>query len=510
MVAALSVLLADAMPTATLTIGLGTTPVNAARLASEYEHCFRGGGGSAAVALLTNDEPSIGLTLAAVQAGVNMVSIPAPGRADDLLDYASRVDEIRRTHGATAIIARDDVAAGLEAAGLPAISHTMLGQQSVCMPMLDGFTLTQYSSGSTGSPRPVVMSDGALGRNISAILDVTRPESGDVAVSWLPLSHDMGLVGLLLSGIVAAHPDYAGSTGVVITAPENFLRNPGIWIDAIASCGGSFTAAPDFAYRLAAERSTGQKDLSRLRVAIVGGEIVRARTLEMFTNRFGSTLARRALCPAYGMAEVGLCVTLTPPDSVWRGTTVDGQPGTFVSSGLPLPGTEVRAVDSNRGSTMATVQLLSESLGTNPQTGARFGDGGWYEPGDTGFLDNDGWLYVTGRQDNLLVVHGRNINSTKLEEAVGELQGLRQGRVAALGLPSGEWIVLAETAIELDPATRGRLQRAVAGSCAAAAGVTPDAVHLIQRGTLPVTTSGKLRRNQARTMFLTGHWPGLV
>jgi fatty-acyl-CoA synthase len=506
-VRALSALLAGAMPSARLVIGLGTSPVNAARLASAYERCFEGDEtDDAVVALLTNDEPSIGLVLAATQAAVHLVSLPAPGRSDDVLEYADRCDKIRRAHGATAIIARDDVAAALEAAGVAAIPHATLAQARLCKPWPDGFSLTQYSSGSTGSPRPVTMSDAALGRNISGILDVTRPEEGDVAVSWLPLSHDMGLVGLLLSGVVAAHPDHAGSTGVVITAPENFLRSPGIWMDAVASYNGSFTAAPDFAYRLAAERSTGLKELGGLRVAIVGGEIVRATTLERFATRFGPTLGRHALCPAYGMAEVGLCVTLTPPDALWRVKTFDDQPGEFVSSGAPLTGTEVRAVAGDSGSTMATLQLSCESLGTNPHTGARFGDGGWYEPGDTGFVDDDGWVYVTGRHDNLLVVHGRNVNSARLEEAVGDLPGLRQGRVTALGLPSGEWVVLAETATDVEPVAAGRLKRAIAGSCAAAAGVTPDAVHLIPRGTLPVTTSGKLRRNQARTMFLTGQW----
>ena len=218
----------------------------------------------------------------------------------------------------------DDYAALLDGIGPPVRRHSELGSRPLATPGATGFVLVQFTSGSTGTARAVAVDDTRLGANVIAILQTLQPHPGDALVSWLPLSHDMGLIGMLFTALAAGAPRWTGDAHIVLLDPTTFLRSPGTWIEALSHYRGSFTAAPDFGYRLAVRRQPAcDVDLSRLRCAIVGGEMVRATTLEQYTAAFASHgLRRQAPCPAYGMAEVGLAVSINPPEQDWRDRTV--------------------------------------------------------------------------------------------------------------------------------------------------------------------------------------------
>jgi fatty-acyl-CoA synthase len=337
-------------------------------------------------------------------------------------------------------------------------------------------------------------------------------------VSWLPLSHDMGLVGTLLVSIAATSPSWADTGLVVLLDPTAFLRRPALWLEAIDRWGGTFTAAPNFGYQMATRRPASV-DLSRIRCAIVGGEITRADTLESFVACYRDCgLDALALCPAYGMAELGLAATMTPPDEHWRnrslstaaladgmiGAAVADEPATFlVASGRPLPGYELRC-DADDDST-GQIAVRGPSIGVDGRTGDGLADDhGWYHAGDAGFVD-DGWLYVCGRTDDYLVTHGRNIYAPAAEAAVGELDGVRNGRVTAVGLPNGDWVIVAEPSGPAPEvaADRDALRREIRRAAVRLTTAQPDDVILVARGTLPLTASGKLQRSEVRRRLLT-------
>jgi fatty-acyl-CoA synthase len=488
--------------------------------------------------LMTNDRPTVEVVLGALAAGVRLVSLPPPGRGADLEEYAALLRGIRERYELAEVVAADDLAVLLEGVGVPARAHSAMGRAPLAAPRAGGFELVQFTSGSTRQPRPVVLSDVALGANVTAMLEVVAPRPGDTLVSWLPLAHDMGLVGMLLTGLAAGAPEWTGGADVVLLDPRAFLRRPAAWVEALSRWDGTFTAAPDFAFWMAAQRGPrGGVDLSSLRCAIVGGEIVRADTLERFTAAFaGCGFDPVALCPAYGMAELGVAATLTPPAVLWRELAVDtlgladdqvrptrGHDGTvtrLVASGAPLPGYEVRARAPGAGVNGLTgpdrfdgssglverLAVRGPSVGVDGTTGSSFaGDDGWFSTGDVGFVE-EGGLYVCGRTDDWVVTHGRKLHAPTVEVAVGEVAGVRAGRVTAVGLPTGGWVVVAEPfgrsplrSVEIAP-----LQREIRRVAVDTAAARPDEVVVVAPGSLPLTSSGKLQRNQVRARFLRG------
>jgi acyl-CoA synthetase (AMP-forming)/AMP-acid ligase II len=249
---------------------------------------------------MTNDRPTVELVVGAVLVGARLVSLPQPGRGADLAAYATFLADIRAEHGLAEVVVADEFAGLLEAIGVPARAHSALPDRPLATPHPDGFSLVQYTSGSTQRPRPVVLDDARVGANIAVLLQVLDPRPGDGLVSWLPLSHDMGLIGMLFTAMAAAGPEWAGGDFVLLD-PRGFLRRPGEWIEALSRWNAALTGAPDFAFRMAAERRAGPGlDLSSLRCAIVGGEIVRAETLDAFAAAYeGQGLDPRALSPAY-------------------------------------------------------------------------------------------------------------------------------------------------------------------------------------------------------------------
>jgi acyl-CoA synthetase (AMP-forming)/AMP-acid ligase II len=471
--------------------------------------------------LMTNDRSTVEVLLGAIASGASLVSLPLPGRGADLDAYVAFIRDVLAEQGVEEIVLSDEVAALVGGNGLPLRPHSELSRAPLACPTGNGFRLVQFSSGSTQHPKPIALDDIALGTNVAAILEALQPRPGDVAVSWLPLSHDMGLIGMLLAGIAGMSRRCAGPSHLVLLEPTRFLRRPDLWLTAVDHWRGTITAAPDFGLRVAAQhRPSLQLDLSSLRVVIVGGEVVRADTLATFTETFSDDgLHPDGLCPAYGMAEFGLAVTLTPPGEHWRERTVStvsladerlaapspGVPAmTLVASGPSLAGYDV-ACTGDRRSTGA-IRVKGPSIGMNGRTAAALAEpDGWYDTGDTGFTDAD-WLYVCGRADDYIVANGRNIYAPAVENAVGEVAGIRSGRVTAVGLPTGEWAIVAEPATKT-PLSAGEERELRADIQRAAVGVTSarsDHVHVVRRGTLPLTASGKLQRNEMRTRILRG------
>jgi acyl-CoA synthetase (AMP-forming)/AMP-acid ligase II len=376
--------------------------------------------------------------------------------------------------------------------------------------------LVQFSSGSTVDPRPVALSHRALAAQIDALVAATAPGPDDVLVSWLPLYHDMGLLG----GLVAAM-SYPGP--LVLVPPEHFLARPALWLRAIARHRGTLSAAPSFAYAYAADR-VRDADLEGLslaswRLALDGAEAVSGEAMRRFAARFRPFgLDPGALVPVYGLSEAALAVTFARPGGPLQGRRVDPvrlardgvvAPGAreVVPVGLPLPGVEV-AIRGRGGEDLPECRLgrihargpsLMDGYLGNPEATARALAGGWLDTGDLGFVA-EGQLHVHGRARDVVIVRGANHAPEEFEAALAGLGGLRPGCAVALGTSAGDGgeglLLLAERgrgAGEADAALAERVRRTVRERT----GIEPAAVRILAPGTLPRTSSGKLRRGEA-------------
>ncbi len=399
--------------------------------------------------------------------------------------------------------------------------------------------LLQYTSGSTGDPKGVVLTHANLLANMRAVGEAVQLGPGDVGVSWLPLYHDMGLIGAWLTLLHFGIP-------LAVMSPLAFLTRPERWLQAFHKHRGTISAAPNFAYELCvrkiADKDIQGVDLSSWRAALNGAEPVNPETLERFANRFASYGFRReAQLPVYGLAEATLAVTVPPLgrgpliDRVERetfaaqGRAVPAAPEdetsiAFVSSGRPIPRHEVRIVEDKgnevpdrtegflwfRGpsatsgyyrNTKATESLLA--LGpANTE-----GEYDWVNSGDRAYRA-DGEIYVTGRVKDIIIKGGRNLYPHEVEELAARAEGIRKGCIVAFGLKdegSGteKLVVVAETR-ERDAARRGLISSAITELVTQGLGLPPDRVELIPPGSIPKTSSGKLRREETKQLYLAG------
>ncbi|MGB4785545.1 MAG: AMP-binding protein, partial [Candidatus Acidiferrum sp.] len=399
--------------------------------------------------------------------------------------------------------------------------------------------LLQYTSGSTGDPKGVVLTHANLLANIRAVGEAVQLGPGDVGVSWLPLYHDMGLIGAWLTLLHFGIP-------LAVMSPLAFLTRPERWLQAFHKHRGTISAAPNFAYELCvrkiADKDIQGVDLSSWRAALNGAEPVNPETLERFANRFASYGFRReAQLPVYGLAEATLAVTVPPlgrgplVDRVERetfaaqGRAVPAAPEdktsiAFVSSGQPIPQHEVRIVDESGKEMMDRTEGFLWFRGPSATSGyyrnvkateallplgpaSTEGEYAWVNSGDRAYRA-DGEIYVTGRVKDIIIKGGRNLYPHEVEELAARAEGIRKGCIVAFGLKdegSGteKLVVVAETR-ERDAARRAGIASSITDLVTQGLGLPPDRVELIPPGSIPKTSSGKLRREETKQLYLAG------
>ena len=385
----------------------------------------------------------------------------------------------------------------------------------------------QYTSGSTGDPKGVTLTHANLLANIRSIMAAVELQPDDVAVSWLPLYHDMGLIGAWFVPLVSGIP-------LAAMSPLAFLSRPERWLRAIHRHRGTISPAPNFAYELCvrkiADRDIEGLDLSSWRAAFNGAEPVQADTLERFAQRFVKYgLRREALRPVYGLAEATLGISAAQfggfkVDRVQRATfesegrAIPAAAGNaaleFVSAGVPLRDVRVRVVGSDgrdaaeRCEGRLWFQSPSATSGyyRNPEaTKELIREPGWLDSGDLGYLAG-GEIYITGRAKDLIIKAGRNIYPHEIEDVVGRVAGVRTGCVVAFGAPDArsgtERLVIAAEVRSV--AESGRISAEITQTVSDAVGVPPDVIELVPPQSIPKTSSGKLRRSETRRLFLEG------
>ena len=455
--------------------------------------------------------------------------------------YIERMTGMLKAARASAIVAGDDLLGHVEAAAkalgnVKVFTHSGLASVDASHVVLEPFTAddvayVQYSSGSTSSPKGVLISQKAIMANAEGILRQGMAISpADRAFSWLPLYHDMGLVGFCLSPMLA-------QVTVDYLSTPSFARRPALWLKLMSDNRSTITFSPSFGYDLAGRRLNGDApsiDLSALRVAGIGGDMVRADVLEAFaTHMKPAKFNPTAFLPSYGMAESTLAITfsdLTAPaavDVVDRAhyklsrRAVPAAPGlkpertrTFVVCGRPLEGHEMKVTDDD-GRTLGDREighilvkgpsLMNGYYEAAEATDAVMRDGGFMDTGDMGYLI-DGQIVITGRAKDLILHNGRNIWPQDIEWAAEHIEPLRSGDVAAFGIENddGEDQVTVLVQCRLTaPAEMEDLRRKVSASVHHSAGVECDVV-LVAPKSLPFTSSGKLSRAAAKARFVSG------
>ena len=389
----------------------------------------------------------------------------------------------------------------------------------------------QYTSGSTGDPKGVVLSHGDVLASLKAMAAALGATPRDVFVSWLPLYHDMGLIGAWMGSLYYGFP-------LVLMSPLDFLARPDRWLEAIHRHRGTLSGGPNFAYELCVRRVEPEHmeglDLSSWRIAFNGAEPVSPDTMERFTAKFAPCgFDANAMTPVYGLAEATLGVAFTPigrgprveavdADAIAQGgeaLPLSGGPSAhvrrFVSCGPPIPGFEVRIVD-NRGielreRTEGAIEFRGPSTTSgyhrNPAANRALFNGEWLRSGDRGYVAG-GELHVTGRDKDLIVRAGRNLYPYDLEAAVGAIEGVRKGCVAVFASSdpaagTERLVVVAETREE-DPGRRREIVVAVTRTASSLLGAGPDEVVLAPPHTVLKTSSGKIRRSAVRELFESG------
>jgi fatty-acyl-CoA synthase len=494
----------------------------------------RGVGPGSHVALLGPTTRALVTAIEAVWlAGATLVVLPLPMRMGSLEEFVAQTRARIAAADVSLVVVDPDLAGFFEPqpGDPPLVLLTDLvapAGWSYDRPKDDPSALAvlQFTSGSTADPKGVMLPHHTILANLDAACAAAAvdPET-DVLVSWLPLYHDMGLIGLLTIPMITG-------CDLVLGAPQDFLAAPARWLEWISAFGGTGTAGPNFAYALATRalgRASGL-DLSRWRLALNGAEPVDPATVEAFcvaAAPFGFD-ARAAFC-AFGMAEVAIAGAFPEPGSGMRvdvverdaleraGRAVPAGAGGSVSRrlavlGRPVPGLEMRVCDPATGAVLGDREVGElEIRGTSvtpgyyrrPEATAAAFHGEWLRTGDLAYLV-DGELVVCGRIKDVIIVGGRNVFPEDIERAVGAVAGVRAGNVIAFGVTGRRGRESVVVVAETREADTGRLRSAVARRVLDAVGVPAADVVLVPPGTLPKTSSGKLQRARCRERYLAG------
>ncbi|WP_089718613.1 AMP-binding protein, partial [Candidatus Entotheonella palauensis] len=385
---------------------------------------------------------------------------------------------------------------------------------------VDDIAFLQYTSGSTGNPKGVVLTHANLLANIRAMMMASEATPQDVFVSWLPLYHDMGLIGAWLGSLYQAYH-------LVIMSPLTFLTRPQRWLEAIHVHRGTLSGGPNFAYELCVRRVRDEDiagyDLSSWRIAFSGAEPVSPATMQRFTDRFTAYgFQSRSMSPVYGLAEgtLGLAFpafgngprldpvqreVFTRTGQAAPADPDDPDPLTFVSCGYPLPGHQIRIVDSagyevperREGHLEFSGPSATSGYFRNPEASRELERDGWIDSGDLAYVA-EGEVFITGRAKDMIIRAGRNLHPYELEEAVGNLPGVRKGCVAAFGSRDSatgteRLVVLAETR-ETGTEEQTKLRSQIDALVVDMLGAPADDVVLAPPQTVLKTSSGKIRR----------------
>ena len=510
----------------------------AARLARRFPRLTR-------IGLISETMPDFPIAFYACQyAGLVPVPLPLPMGIGGKGNYLAQVRRMMRNAGASALVASEDLLAfAVEATeDLPdvlACSYgfirtlprdttppTPLGGEETCY--------IQYSSGSTTAPKGVISAQHAVVSNCGAIIrHGARVVSGDRCGSWLPLYHDMGLVGFMLTPMMCQL-----SVDYIETA--HFARRPLLWLDVMSRNRATIGFSPSFGYDLCQRRAVNHTaagyDLSRWRIAGIGGDIVRADVLERFAATFKASGFRGdAFTPSYGLAEATLAVTFSPAAGAYRTDTIDirrySRSGEAVPAGRDTPSRHRRTfVNCGRAFPDHTIALrdgegrplgdrkvgrilvkgpsVAAGYFRDPEATAEvFDPDGWLDTGDLGYTI-DGDVVVTGRSKDLILWNGRNIWPQDIEWAVEALPGVRGGAVAAFSVDGTVTDPVIVTLVECrlqDRARREELVRKIAAVIHSEAGV-PSRVVLTPPHSLVMTSSGKLSRAKVKEKYLAGEF----
>jgi 1-acyl-sn-glycerol-3-phosphate acyltransferase len=396
-------------------------------------------------------------------------------------------------------------------------------------PQATDMALVQYTSGSTGDPKGVVLTHANVLANIRAMGEAMEAGSSDVFVSWLPLYHDMGLIGAWLGSLYFAAP-------VVVMSPLTFLVRPETWLWALHRHRATLSVAPNFAFELCLRKIEDSMitglDLSSVRMVANGAEAVVPDTLHRFTERFGRYGFRaEAMAPVYGLAENAVGLAFPPLgrrpviDRIERKelarhgrakqTNADVPDAVeMVACGRPLPRHQIRIVDANgevgerrEGHLQFRGPSATSGYLDSPEKTRELFDGPWLNSGDLAYAAG-GDIFITGRSKDIVIRAGRHIYPEEIETAVGNLEGIRKGCVAVFGSSDARagterLVVVAETRLTEADALAALRQR-VAETAARLLEAPPEEILLVPPGSVPKTSSGKLRRAATRDLFRDG------
>jgi fatty-acyl-CoA synthase len=498
------------------------------------------------IALIIGDaEPFLTTLVGACMAGLIPASLHPPATTSGLPGYLTATAGTLRSCGARAVVTTTGLQPHVEQLRplCPELSVVMAcdvldGHSGGPLPSVSGddIAFVQFTSGSTSAPKGVVVTH----RNLAANIDAFRGPAGvgastsDCAVSWLPMHHDMGLVGMAIGAI------YADLSAVLLT-PQAFVKRPIEWLRTLSTHRGTISFAPNFAYDLCVRRvkdaDLRDLDLSSWRVAGCGAEPIHAPTLIAFADRFGPAGFRRtSFLPSYGLAEHVLAATFSPrgraprvehlsaDDLTERRVATclpaddDDDRVSVVSCGRPLPGHEIRIVDE-QGRVLAERAIGEICLaGASVTPGYYRNDaltattirGGWLYTGDLGYLAS-GELFVCGRVKDIIIVNGRKFHPQDLEWGVDDLAGVRRGRVVAFGTVSrgmaDRTVIVVEPSGTVPPQVLAdAIRRRIVDLC----GLLVDEVVLVPSGTVARTTSGKVRRAATKLRYEGGELGGVA
>lgn len=379
----------------------------------------------------------------------------------------------------------------------------------------DNVSIIQYTSGSTSSPKGVQLSHDAVVSNIESITECLNINNKSKALGWLPLSHDMGLIGTVLLPIYSR-------CEVNLIPPINFMLNPKIWIQLLSKYKITVTIGPNFAYALCAHKFPEELletiDLSSLEHCLVGSEPVKSRTLVDFIRKFEKAgLRTESLRPCYGLAENVVAVSIFKQDCTFieeahPASSGNGRQNRFISMGKPLRGIEVTILDdfgkSLSENQLGEIAIKGHSLmrgyvGQNPEY--TFTKDGWYLTGDLGWKTN-GQLYIAGRKSDLIIRGGVNYYAHDIENALNDLEGVRQGGVACFSITDDEigteriiiWVEIYLSRKTSKPELENEINNRVFKRF----GFKPDEIEISHHRIIPKTSSGKIRRFHCKEYYL--------